>query len=543
MKRHIRILLKTAFCLMLAVSRTLAAEPPNPQALFPSGVQRGQSATVKIIGTIGDPAPQFWTSRTELTAQPGAEPGTIALTATPDVPAGVYWVRLFNAAGASRLRPFIVGTLPEVAEVEPNNAVAAAQTIDVAGTVINGALDQKADVDTFRVTLAAGQTLIASLDADRTLGGPMDGILQLVSPQGFVIAQNDDDHGIDPQIVFTAPTEGAYAVRLFAFPKDPNSTIRFASGDDYVYRLTLTTGPFVDRVVPTTADSTGPYRLIGWNMPEPREVVPQRTEFGLIASMDAPGTWEFERLPRLAGTMRVESDPAAEQSSFGVPGAIFGALKVPGERDTYTLAATAGTKYVISVAARSLGSPLDAVLTIRNPEAKVIDSVDDSGAAFDPVATFTPASDGQYSIEVADRFEFGGERFFYVLTAAPEQPDFAVELEQDAYTLRVGEPLEVKLKVVRRGGMSESVTLAFEGLPTGVTAVMTAPVPDPPDSFVVPAGTDAVTLKLEAAEGTTYSGPWAISGSAGSERRSATAPLIELPLRTPHIWLTVAPKP
>ena len=40
--------------------------------------------------------------------------------------------------------------------------------------------------------------IVAVMDANRTLGSPMDGLLQVVSPRGFVLAQNDDSNGLDP---------------------------------------------------------------------------------------------------------------------------------------------------------------------------------------------------------------------------------------------------------------------------------------------------------------------------------------------------------
>ncbi|MBL8851655.1 MAG: PPC domain-containing protein [Planctomycetaceae bacterium] len=518
-----------------------AAEPPSPTAFFPAGVQRGQSASVKIIGAAGDAPLSVWTNRPEwITAQPG-EAGTFTLTAAAETPAGVYWVRLFNEAGASRLRPLIIGSLPELAEVEPNNAAAVSQSVDAAGVVLNGILDQSNDVDMVQVPLTAGQTLVASLDADRTLGSPMDGILQIVSPQGFVVAQNDDDHGIDPQIVFTAPADGVFAVRLFSFPKDPNSTIAFSNGADYVYRLTLTTGPFVDRVAPTTSDPAGPYRLTGWNMPEPVEIVPQKSEAGLAAGVDVPGTWEFDRLPVVPAAVQAETDPEAATNPLAVPGAVWGCLEQPGDRDICRFTAAANVKYTLTVFARRLGSPLDPVLTVRTADGTVLDRIDDVGSEFDSVMTLVPSADGEHEIEIADRYEFGGERYFYVVTAIPEQPGFSLELDQDAFTVKSGEPLEVKLKVLRTGGMAEPVTLSLDGLPAGVTATMISPEPESPGSLVVPAGTDAVALKLEAPAGTKSGGPFSVTGAAGETRRAATAPLIRQPLRSPDIWLTVTP--
>jgi hypothetical protein len=523
-----------------------AAEPPAIQGLFPSGVQTGQTTRVDLVGKPGDLPLQLWSSRPELTGQIAEDGKWLRLTAAPNAPAGICWLRLFNAAGANRLRPFIVGTLPEVTEVEPNNAAADAQVIDITGTVVNGVLDRRDKVDMFLVPLAAGQTLVASLDADRTLGSPMDGILQLVSPRGFVVQQNDDDHGIDPQLVFTATEPGEYAVRLFSFPKDPNSTIRYAGGDDYLYRLTITTGPFVDRVTPTTSDATGPFELLGWNIPQGQTVTPIRADHGLTASLALLGSWEFERLGFVPDAVQREIDPAAATNPVLIPGATWGSIEQPGDRDEYSFQGIMGTKYTFAVTARGAGSPLDAVLTIRDSAGTVLQEADDAaGEKFDPAITFTPSADGEYRIEVTDRFEFGGPRFFYVLAATPERPDFTLELEQDAYVVQVGTPLEVALKVVRAGGMAADVTLVVENLPAGVTATMTTPAPDANGNFVVPNGTEAATLKLEAAEGTTYSGPLSIAATSGpdAQRRAAIAPLVQQPLRTPHIWLTVTPKP
>ena len=541
-----RILPTTTGALALLAATAIAVEPPKIDALTPAGVRQGESVTVGLIGTPGDQPLEVWCSRAELTAQATEDAGQIELSAAEDAPSGVYWIRIHNAAGASTLRPFLVGTLPEVTEVEPNDAASSAQTVDAAGAVVNGILSETADVDMFVVPLTAGQTLVASLDADRTLGSPMDGVLQVVSPQGFVVQQNDDDHGIDPQIAFIAPADGAYAVRLFAFPKQPNSSIQFSSGNTYVYRLTLTAGPFVDRVVPLSNDPIGPFRAAGWNIVEPLQFAPLRDGQTLKAALPAPGTWEFERLPVVPDAVQAEIDSAAATTTLLVPGATWGSLEEPGDADVFTFQGTAGAKLSLSVLARSAGSPLDPVLTVYNVDGKVLDTADDGGGGrFDPSLTFSPPADGEYRIEVSDRFGFGGERFFYVLTATPERPDFAVQLDQDAYVVRPSEPLEIKLSVARSGGMAEPVTLAVDAVPDGVTVTLVEPQPDESGAWVVPNGTNAATLKLEASDGTTYSGPVSIIGTSGdeSQRRPATAPLVRVPLRTPHIWLTVAPKP
>ena len=111
--------------------------------------------------------------------------------------------------------------------------------MDSSAVVINGRLNKSGDVDTFAVEMKKNQTLVASMEANRRLGSPMDGVLQIVSGRGFVLEQNDDHCGFDPQIAFVAESDGTYFVRAFAFPAKPNSSIRFSGAANYIYRLTV----------------------------------------------------------------------------------------------------------------------------------------------------------------------------------------------------------------------------------------------------------------------------------------------------------------
>ena len=69
------------------------------------------------------------------------------------------------------------------------------------------------------------------------LGSPMDAVLQVASHDGFVLAENNDTHGLDPRVVLTAPVDGTYIVRLYAFPAVADSSIQFSGAETYIYRL------------------------------------------------------------------------------------------------------------------------------------------------------------------------------------------------------------------------------------------------------------------------------------------------------------------
>src|SRR4029077_11851714 len=112
----------------------------------------------------------------------------LAICVAADAEPGVRWVRVYDEEGATSLRPFILGTLPEIVESEPNDDPQPPQLIGLASSTVNGRLSPSGDVDGYSVSLDRGQKLVADLEASRHLGSPMDAVLQVVSATGFVLA-------------------------------------------------------------------------------------------------------------------------------------------------------------------------------------------------------------------------------------------------------------------------------------------------------------------------------------------------------------------
>ena len=231
--------------LISALAGSISAAPPKVNYLFPAGAQRGQTASVTASGEFTNWPLQVWADRPGLTATCEKDKGKLKVEIAAEAVPGTYWLRLYDSEGAAAMRPFVVGTLPEVTEDETNDLPAKPQAVD-ARVVINGRLAKSGDVDGYRVELKEGQTLVASTVGHSILGSPMDCVLQiaeLVSRQtssvsgsqpqveAVVVAQNHDAVGLDPQLSYTAPRDGRYLVRVFAFPSEPDSSIRFAGGD------------------------------------------------------------------------------------------------------------------------------------------------------------------------------------------------------------------------------------------------------------------------------------------------------------------------
>src|SRR5581483_1103629 len=97
------------------------------------------------------------------------------------------------------------------------------------------------DVDVWSFEAKKGQSVTARVLANR-IGSPLDAKLEILDARGKVLAENDDALGSDPGLRFVAPADGRYQVRI--------QDVNMRGGQAYVYRLTLTSDPFIDRVYP-----------------------------------------------------------------------------------------------------------------------------------------------------------------------------------------------------------------------------------------------------------------------------------------------------
>ncbi len=523
---------------VLACSLGVAAEPPKIERLFPPGGQRGTVVESKVIGKPGDGPVQVWSDQAQISFAFSEKQDTVTVTVPDDATAGLHWLRFHNEHGATDLTPFIVGLISEVAETEPNNNPGEAQVIELPHVTVNGVLEKTGEVDTFAVSLTAGQTLVVSMLANRDLGSPMDGVLQLLNSAGTVVSQNDDDHGFDPQLVFNVPTDGTYYVRTFAFPATPNSTIKLAGAATYVYRLTMTTGPVIDHTVPAVVNPGNGAEVAahGWNLAEGQQTFQlpafQRTSFVLSDGLTLP-----------ASVFAVDHLSTAETSDpqqLQIPSSVTGIIGTAAETDTHQFAAKKGQKLTFQVHARSMYSPLDPVLKVTAEDGKVLKEADDvSRADLDSEAQVTIPADGVYTVTVTDRFDAGGARFFYVLTCTETKLIFKPTLKSNAFVLTVDKPLEVPVVIARDKGFAERIAVRIEGLPEGVAC-------EPMHSEKDGNSAKEVTLKITRGEAAqAFSGPITIVCNPEESEQTLTAasPIQNSTATTSSIWLTVIASP
>lgn len=520
----------------LATCTLLPAAAPEVKYFYPAGVQRGQSVEVSTGGKV-DKSVQFWIDRPGLTVEL-AEQGHLKITAAGDA-AGVYWIRLTNDEGASSLRPFEVGRLPDVPEKEPNNEPQKPQPLD-ATCVVNGRFDKNGDVDTYSVHVKQGQTLVAAMFGHRPFGSPMDAVLQVTDPRGFVLAQNDDDRGFDPLVTYTAAADGTYLVRGFAFPSEPNSSIRFSGADTFVYRLTVTTGAYLDHALPLAVekDAAAEVQLFGWNLSDALRTLP-------IAPRPAGETSSIAHellanelaLPHEPHPARVEAEPNDKPEQAPLlewPVTVSGRIAQPGDVDHFRIQVKKGQSLAFEVESRTLGYPLDPYLTLLDAAGKTIARADDSKLSADVQHTQRFAADGEYVLALRDLYRHGGLRFVYRLRITETKPDFQLTLKADHFSVAPKKTVEIPVAVERANGFSGEISITAVELPAGVTA-------QPVTSQSKGPSAKSVKLVLTASDAPA-SGPLVIAGTAKLSdtevRRDATATLDGFDTQTPHVWLT-----
>lgn len=515
--------------------------------IFPPVISVGQETEITVEGKFPQWPVEIDCDRSDIVIVAGKESGKLTVqpakgtaSAKDTAPGkntapGVAWIRIHDDQSASALIPLLISATSVTVEKEPNDKRSEANKLSLPTTVA-GRLTKSGDSDAYRVSVKAGQQLVASVTANEVLKSPMDTVMQLTDTDGNVLVQSDDVCGLDPQITYTSSSGQDLLIRLFAFPETPNSTVGFGGSAAYRYTMDVTTGAFVDHV----ADADEGVVPFGYNLGQSNVIVEsEATEISPVTATVQSG---------LGWAWRAAVDPKLKRvlytgpTSYELPVVVSGHISKPQEIHSFSFSATKGTKYRAEVRSKIDGFLLDSKLTIVHKKTdKTLASNDDvASGRYDAGVDFTANEDGEIEVRLSELLEGFGPRHFYQLSVREIEPSFRLSVSADHFLASSDQPLEIAVSVSRDSGFKGKIRITAEALPQGVTA-------DPVISEIKGDTSKSVKLKLIAGKDSAGHGTFQILGTVldsddkPTEQTVAATYALRPAIALSRFWLTVPP--
>ena len=518
------------FLLVLAVvvtAQQASAQLPQTRitSVFPPGGQQGTTVDLTVGGgTDLDELDQMVfvhpgvTAVPKLVANGNPVANTFTVTVAADVPVGLYDVRVRGLFGVSNPRMFRIDSLPEVAEVEPNNTLAQATPVTME-TIVNARANGATDVDFYRILVKAGQTLVVRSEAEK-IDSSMQPMLQLFNTSGRRLAESRRIRVQEASLVYTATADEDLIVRV--------QDAVYGGGDPFVYRLAFDSRPLIDWVSPAfvIANSQTPVTVYGRHLPsgQPTErtlegqpvyqqqiavsAASEHAPVGASATAAFADSFWWNAIPgNLVRIGIADHAPISEAADTPdqpttLPFEAIGAFAERSDEDVFRFDAKKGEIWVAEVFAQRLGSIADPLLMVErvitnadgnftyNRLATEDDDKQNPGGADlptlsdDPLFQLNVPEDGTYRIRLRDRYgdTRGDPRLNYRLSVRAPKADFRLVVfdafpsadgkapaTSGAVSLRKGGNYELTVYAYRRDGHDEAIQLSAENLPAGIT--------------------------------------------------------------------------
>ena len=408
-----------------------------------------------------------------------------------DAPLGEHTFRVRTKKGVTYLRSFWVSPYPTVYEkstrdekrkkaIETNDTFESPQLVQL-NTVIHG-IARNEDADYYRFKGKKGQRVTAEVFGMRLGRVMFDPYLAILDSNRFELKTCDDTilTKRDPFISLVLPEDGDYTLLV----RESSYQGRDASN----YLLELSNAPRPTSVHPPVGSPGQTLELTfkGDAAGESKQTItlPQDNGihplFAVAHGKTAPSANSIlvSSLP-LSKEIEPNNSPKEIKSpSSALPIAIHGVLEIENDKDWFRFSAKKGQNIRAQVYARSLRSPLDAVVQVRPAQGKkALKTSDDEGNNPDSKLDFTVPHDGEYHIFIRDHLNRGGPDFTYVLEVAQRSPALSAELpyaennnsqKHRAIVVPRGNHLAIVPNVARKNTNCD-VLLEHDKLPKGVT--------------------------------------------------------------------------
>lgn len=472
----LRPTLIAAFVSVASFGQLALAKPPEIRAVNVRGFQIGQPTVVTIDGTDLLPTPKLWLNANSVEAviddkQSNANRVVLTATLPNEITPSVAQLRLGTSEGLSNGVTVALDRLPQL----PISETVAALPISLHGSVPGSGVSKTS------FTGKAGEELLIEVEAKR-LGSKLRPVLHLYDAQRVQVAWALPAKTLagDCRIAAKLPRDGQYSIELHDLQYAPPGPSFFRLKVGQWQAADLAFPPAIKRGEEVALELLGPTPglKLPFKAPLDGDVIPTAWPNPQTASGSAPSVL-LSSLPEfveasIAGPNVVSS--SGEQPVPSIPIAISGRLDAPQQVDQYRMAVMPGAKLAFDVLAEQLGSPIDAVLEVRNKDGGVLASNDDSATSTDPRLEFTvPANVDTLVVTLRDSLEVASSQSIYRLVVSnvdKPAPSITVTAKSDVANVTGGETAVLEVNVTRRG-FDGPLQLNVGSLPPGVTATGT----------------------------------------------------------------------
>ena len=399
----------------------------------------------------------------------------IKITIAPDVPCGLYDLRLQSAKGLSNKLPFEVSSYPNFIEnkrssLEQPNKVTTLPAV-LCGYVSPGGIDY------FQFSGHKGETIVASVKGRQlvpyiadAVPGWFQPVIKIIDSKGKEVAYSDDyHHYVDPVIITTLPKDDNYTLMI-------HDAI-YRGREDFNYRVEIGTIPFVTGRYPAygVVGKKTKQELEGVNLGEDKITTKIKNEgYNQVTYTNDIGTSNsvpFYTLPR--GIKLIQSPK--EMATLNIYTAIADSLTSTAKVKRYKIEGEKRVPIFVELIGRRNGSRIDAVMRLKDKRGNILATIDDTEDPIqglitfhaDPVLKYTPKINGELILEVEDLHRGYGKDYHYLLRCHRDMPSFNAFVSPAYITTPSGGTSQFRVDIT--GKLKRPANLVIKGLPKGFT--------------------------------------------------------------------------
>ena len=399
----------------------------------------------------------------------------IIVTIAPNVPCGLYDLRLQGPKGVSNMLPFEVASYPNFLE-NKKSAKGKPNKVESLPAVLCGYV-APGQIDYFQFEGNKGDTIVASVKGRQlvpyiadAVPGWFQPVIKIIDSKGKEIAYSDDyHHNVDPVIMTALPKDGKYTLMI-------HDAI-YRGRQDFNYRIQLGVIPFVTGRYPA-------YGVVGKKVKQQMEGVNLGTNKAMVkvkkdgyhhlTYTNKIGTSNTVGFYALAKGKKLVYSPK-DGTYLGINTAIADSLTAKTRIKRYKIYSEPNEEIIVELIGRRNGSRIDAIMRLRDESGEVVAEVDDTEDPIqglmtfhaDPILKYKPKTSEMMILEVEDLHRGYGKDYHYLLRRHRQMPSFNAFVSPANITIPSGGTSIFRVDI--NGKLKRPAHLLVKGLPKGFT--------------------------------------------------------------------------